>query len=136
MTTRDPSPPPGSAFHERKDLVSYGAWAAVLAAVIGVTALVIDLINVRWGGVAEPRLSAIFTPALLVGLICGRASARTVAGRIAMHLSWAPFAVILIILAIVSTDQSASFLRAFGQTLIEMIRVAGEVVGTAVKGSD
>jgi hypothetical protein len=135
MTSRDPSVPPGSAFQEHKDLISYGAMAAVAAAVAGVTALVIDLITVLSGSVAEPRLAPIFTPALLVGLICGRASARTKAGRIAMHLSWAPFVIVLIVLAVVGDkEQSADFLRAFGLTLFGMIRGAGEVVETAVKG--
>jgi hypothetical protein len=136
MTSRDPSPPPGSAFHERKDLISYGALAAIVAAITGVTALAIDLITVRLGGVTEPRLSPIFTPALLVGLVCGRASARTKAGRIAMHLSWAPFVITLIFLAVVDKGQSAHFLRAFGDTVFGMIRGAGEVVETAVKGSE
>ncbi|MET8148605.1 hypothetical protein ACIBSW_35230 [Actinoplanes sp. NPDC049668] len=136
MTSSDPSPPPGSAFREGKDLISYGAMAAVAAAVTGVTALAIDLVTVRLGGVTEPRLGPIFTPALLVGLICGRASARTKAGRIAMHLSWAPFVITLIVLAVVDKDQSAHFLRALGDTLFGMIRGAGEVAETAVKGSE
>ncbi|RSM64678.1 hypothetical protein DMB66_18690 [Actinoplanes sp. ATCC 53533] len=136
MTSRDPSPPPGSAFQERKDLISYGALAAVVAAITGLTALAIDLIAVGSGGVAEPRLGPVFTPALLVGLICGRASARTKAGRIAMHLSWAPFVITLIVLAVVDKGQSAHFLRAFGDTLFGMIRGAGEVVATAVQGSE
>jgi len=135
MTSRDPSPPPGSAFQERKDLISYGALAAVAAAVTGVTALAIDLITVRFGGVAEPRLGPIFTPAPLVRLVCGRASARTKAGRIAMHLSWTPFVITLIVLAVVDKGQSAHFLRAFGDTLFGMVRGAVEVVETAVRGS-
>jgi len=136
MTTRDPSPPPGSAFQERKDLISYGALAAVAAAIIGVTALAIDLIAVRSGNTTEPRLGLIFTPALLVGLICGRASARTKAGRIAMHLSWTSFVLTLIFLAVVDKAQSAGFLRAFGDTLFGMVTGAGEVVETAVNGSE
>jgi hypothetical protein len=135
MTPSDPSPPPRSAFKERKDLVSYGAVAAVVAAVTGVTALAVDLITIQFGGVTEPRLAPIFTPALLIGLICGRASARTVAGRTAMHLSWAPFALTLIILAVVNKDDlSADFLRAFCGTVFKMITGAGDVVEAAVKG--
>ena len=133
MTSREPSPPPRSAFQERKDLVSYGAVAAVAAAITGLTALTIDLINIRLGG-AGFRLSLIFTPALLIGLICGRASARTLAGRIAMHLSWAPFVITLIVLAVVDEKLSASLLRAFGGTLFGIIVGAGDVVEAAVKG--
>lgn len=137
MTSSDPSPPPRSAFKERKDLVSYGAVAAIVAAITGVTALAIDLITIQLsGGVAEPRLGPIFTPALLIGLICGRASARTMAGRIAMHLSWAPFVITLIILAVVDKNQSADFLRAFCGALFGMIVGAGDVVRTAVEGQE
>lgn len=114
--------------------MSYGAVAAVVAAITGVTALAVDLITICLGGATEPRLGPIFTPALLIGLICGRASARTMAGRIAMHLSWAPFVIILIVLAVVNEGQSAGFLRTFGKTLFAMIVGAGEVVEAAVKG--
>ncbi|XVU22981.1 hypothetical protein ACQPZJ_37780 [Actinoplanes sp. CA-054009] len=135
MTSSDPSLPPGSAFQERKDLISYGAVVAVVAAVTEMTALAIDLISSSGG--AEPRLGAIFTPALLIGLTCGRASARTTAGRIAMHLSWAPFVIILILLAVTGAkDQSADFLRAFGDTLFGMIKGAAEVVEAAVTDSE
>ncbi|XVV10096.1 hypothetical protein ACQP2X_35355 [Actinoplanes sp. CA-131856] len=136
MTSSDPSLPPGSAFQERKDLISYGAVVAVIAAVTALTALAIDLVAVLSGSGTEPRLGEIFTPALLVGLICGRASARTTAGRIAMHLSWAPFVVILILLAIRDPGQSGGFLRAFGETLFGMIVSAGKVVEAAVKDSE
>ncbi|MFF5077612.1 hypothetical protein ACFY36_11210 [Actinoplanes sp. NPDC000266] len=136
MTSSDPSLPPGSAFQERKDLISYGAVVAVLAAVTEMTALAIDLIAVGSDSGAEPRLGPIFTPALLVGLIFGRASARTAAGRIAMHLSWAPFVIILIFLAVVNRPQSAHFLSAFGETLFGMIRGAAEVIQAAVEDSN
>lgn len=52
-----------------------------------------------------------------------------------MHLSRAPFVIALIALAVVGDkDQSADFLRPFGDTLFGMIRGAGEVINSAVKG--